>query len=159
LTRWQRIGGVLLAPRATLLYLNRTRLGGFADAALLTLGLVVVTALPALVRAALLFEEQGARLAVALALSALLGGLAAPVVLVLVMAVVLSLAARRGRSGGRDLDLAALCTLPFVLLRACGGAVALASGIDVQRFGELAGLCGSAWILWNAIKAVREHDD
>jgi hypothetical protein len=156
---FERVGGMLLAPVETLRDVALARRGGFAEAATLAVVMAVLTAAPDLTFAARSIEPLGGQVAASMALRAVASGLTVPGLMTFVGAMLLTVLARR-RQGeekqeARDLDLAAMCAVPFIVARGLAALLLIVPGWALDRPLDLAGLCGSLVSLGLAVKQVR----
>jgi hypothetical protein len=148
-----RVGGVLIAPRATMAEAARAPVGqGTGDVAWLVAARLVATHAPALVRAGL----RGVDLGPAAALMGLFGVVqsALPdVLLILVGGVLMSLfsggAARRAPSLATSLDLAAYAWIPYFAIELLALLVASALGHELSHAQQVA--VDAAALLWAAV--------
>lgn len=150
-----RLGGMLLCPRATLAHIAEGGPGGFSDAATFALLESVLLSGPELARAALRAGVLGVGAALGMAASAVMGQLLQPALLGLGIAVVLTLASRGPKREARDLDLAAMCLAPFLAARAVDGALSTLAGLDLGLPLWVLGLGGTLALAGLAIRARR----
>jgi hypothetical protein len=132
----ERIGAALVAPVRALRAADSPENPGRAgtDAALLIAIAFVTMHAPELVAAGWMGYVEGAGVGLSAVVNALSAAVAADLVLLFIAAVVLTLAAGRQRSLGRDFDLACVAILPFVTVELVAGLVLAASGVDLAGF-------------------------
>jgi hypothetical protein len=155
LSRLARIGGALVAPVATFRHVLTARRGGLGDALAFALVAQIAFELPDLARAAALVDTVGAGGAALMALQSILGGLREPATIAILGAVALSLLGGRGRSGGVDLDLAALATVPYFFVRLVAALLAMTVSLRTMRPATYVAYAATAGALAAALYALR----
>ncbi len=146
---------MLLCPRETLALVAQGGAGGFADVAMFALLESVLQAGPELAKAALRAEALGVAPALGMAVSAVLGRLLVPTLVALGIAIVLTIASRGPKKEARDLDLASLCLVPLLALRAVDGILWSVTGLDLSLPLGLCGLAATAPLAWLAVRERR----
>ena len=114
-----RIGGMLVAPRATLEAVRNGVPGGFNDLMLLLVALLVAEQLPQMVRSLWFLFAVSYSGGISAFFNTVAQGILVPVVAIFVGALAINISTRGRARSERTVDLAALCVVPLIVLSVC----------------------------------------
>jgi hypothetical protein len=114
-----RVGGMLVAPRATLEALRAGAPGGLNDLMLLLVALLVAEQLPQLVRSLWFLFAVSYSGGISAFFNTVAQGILVPVVAIFVGALAINITTRGKARTERNVDLAALCAVPLIVLSVC----------------------------------------
>ena len=159
MTRLALIGGAIVAPRAALRAVAGGPRGGVYDLLLLLAAQLVAVQLARLVVAVVYIVQISYSAGLSMLLNTAAQALLLPVVAMLVVAAALGPLTRGAPARERNLDVAALCVTPAVVLQLVASLAVAVAGVRPPRWVAIAVLAGGgAWIcalLPAAVGAVR----